>query len=195
MSHENRGSLFVIVTVLAIGAGMVAAWAWRSTHPEPPPPVASTSAVLSGGVGQPRPAFTLRDLDDQMHQAQEWDGDVLLVNFWATWCPPCRAEMPRLIELQETYGDQGLQIIGIALDSPELVKAYSESMGTNYPMLWGEQDAIDVAHGFGFDVVGLPISAVVDRDGTVTAIHIGELHDDDLQRMVVSLVVGEAPSP
>ncbi len=195
MSQVDRGTKFAIITVLTVGAGLVGAWAWHWTHPEPQPSIALPTAVLTGGIGHPRPAFTLRDVDGEWHEASEWDGDVLLVNFWATWCPPCREEMPRLIELQQTYGDQGLQIIGIAMDSPELVKAYAESMGVDYPMLWGEQDAIDVAHAFGFDVVGLPISAVVDRDGTVTAIHIGELHDDDLAELVLTLVEQGAPSP
>jgi thiol-disulfide isomerase/thioredoxin len=192
MSQNDYGSRFAIIAVIAIGAALVGAWAWQShSTVEPLPPPATSAPVLSGGVGQPRPDFVLRDVDGVSRSITEWDGQVLLVNFWATWCPPCRSEMPRLIELQETYGDQGLQIIGVALDSPELVKAYADAIGADYPMLWGEQDAIDAAHGFGFDVIGLPISAIVDRDGTVRTIHIGEMRDEHLAELVVPLVTGE----
>jgi len=184
----RRAELFAIITVLAIGAGLLGAWAWRANQPELPTAVPPPGPVLSGGIGAPRPAFSLRDVDGSTHDATEWDGKVLLVNFWATWCPPCRNEMPRLIELQDAYGDRGLRVIGIALDSPDLVAAYAERMGVNYAMLWGEQDAIDVAHGFGIDVVGLPISAVVDRQGQVVALHIGELHEDDLAALVLPLL-------
>jgi len=184
----RRAELFAIVTVLAIGAGLVGAWAWRAASPEPPTAVAPPGPVLTGGIGSPRPALTLRDVDGSVHDEAEWDGRVLLVNFWATWCPPCRDEMPRLIELQRDYDERGLSVIGIALDSPELVAAYAERMGVNYTMLWGEQDAIDLAHGFGIDVVGLPISAVVDRQGQVVALHIGELHDEDLAELLMPLL-------
>jgi thiol-disulfide isomerase/thioredoxin len=188
MSSSDRGSIVAIAVVLAVGAGLVGAWAWKTANPEPLPPQLAAAPVLTGGVGQPRPDFNLRDVDGSRHDLAEWDGDVLLVNFWATWCPPCRNEMPRLIELQEQYGDQGMQVIGIALDSPEMVKAYAEAMGVDYPMLWGEQDAIDAAHAFGFDVVGLPISAVVDRDGIVTSIHIGEMKDEHIAELVLPLI-------
>ena len=73
-----------------------------------------------------RPGFELKDLDGELRNANEWNGQVMVVNFWATWCPPCRKEMPAFIELQEKYGSLGLQFVGIALDDAQKVEDFIE---------------------------------------------------------------------
>lgn len=178
-----------IGVVLLIGAALLGAWSWHLMQPEAPPEVSSRSDELRGGVGMPRPDFRLRDVAGGHRSVQEWDGRVLVVNFWATWCPPCRSEMPRLIALQAEHAD-AVQVVGVALDDPELVAAYAESMGVNYPMLWGDQDAVDLAYDFGFDVIGLPITVIVDRQGTVRDIHIGEMFDQHIEELVLPLTEG-----
>lgn len=121
------------------------------------------------------PQVTLPDLDGVDRSIRDWGGKPLLVNFWATWCPPCRKEIPMLIDLMASHGGEDLQIVGIAIDDLVLVREYAASVGINYPILVGEQDALDAAQSLGVDVVGLPITAFIDRSGKVVQIHQGEL--------------------
>ena len=82
-------------------------------------------------IGQKRADFSLPDLDNKQRAIKEWDNKVILLNFWATWCPPCRREIPAFIELQEKFGPQGFQVIGVAIDEKEAVQDYSDGMGVN----------------------------------------------------------------
>ena len=114
-----------------------------------------------------RPDFTLPDLEGKMHSVSEWDGKVLLINFWATWCPPCRKEIPAFIELQDKYRDRGFVVIGIALDQKQAVIDFTDPMGVNYPILMGEDGAIELAKAYGNNLGVLPYTVVVDRKGRI----------------------------
>ena len=133
-------------------------------------------AVISTSViGSLRPEFALPDTEGQIHNIKEWDGKVLVVNFWATWCPPCRREMPAFIELQDEFGAQGLQFIGVAIDEADKVSEFMDTYGVNYPMLLGDLAAIDVAKKYGNRFGALPYTVIVDRQGKITFIRRGEL--------------------
>ena len=93
-------------------------------------------------LGRHRPEFTLPDLDGQLRSISEWDGKVIALNFWATWCPPCLKEVPEFVLLQAKYQAQGLQFIGIALQRPEEVRDFVAENGMNYPVLAGELEVI-----------------------------------------------------
>lgn len=131
--------------------------------------------LYQSGTANTRPVFELPDLEGNTRSITEWDGKILLVNFWATWCAPCRREIPLLNDLQAEYREEGVQIIGIAIDDAKLVAEYANEIGIVYPVLVGEQEAIDVLRGFGTDFEGLPISVFVDRDGKIVGIHVAEL--------------------
>lgn len=122
-----------------------------------------------------RPEFLLPDLQGRLHNIGEWDGKVIAVNFWATWCPPCRKEIPSFISLQEQYGSQGVQFIGIAIDEKDSVNDYVDSFGINYPILLGEQKAINAAKDYGDRFGALPYTAIVNRRGEIVFVHRGEL--------------------
>lgn len=139
-------------------------------------------------VGRPRPDFGLRDLGGHERRAAEWNGKVLVVNFWATWCPPCRREIPAFIDLQEKYGDKGLQLVGIAIDEPGSVKDFVEQMRVNYPTLIGDADAIQVARSFGNHVGALPYTVIVDRDGRIALTRAGELSRSEVEAAIHSLL-------
>ena len=121
------------------------------------------------------PTFTLTDRSGKPRTLQDWQGRSLIVNFWATWCAPCRREIPLLMRLQQDHGGEGFQVIGIAVDFREDVLKYADKMKIDYPLLIGEQDALDAATAFGIDAIGLPFTVFSDRQGRVVTAHVGEL--------------------
>ena len=104
----------------------------------------------------------------------------LLVNFWATWCAPCRREIPLLKALRRDHAAEGLEVIGVAVDFREDVLKYAKDIGLDYPLLIGEQDGLDAAAAFGLDPV-LPFSVFSDRQGRIVAVKVGELHADEAE--------------
>lgn len=129
-----------------------------------------------------RPDFTLNDLSGAPRSVSEWDGKVLVVNFWATWCPPCREEIPHFVALQNELGGQGVQFLGVAIDEPAEVRAFVREHGVNYPTLVGAEDAMAVSQRFGNDLGALPYTVIVDRTGRVAFTHRGALPKADIER-------------
>jgi thiol-disulfide isomerase/thioredoxin len=157
--------IFGIALALASGIGGYFAYdaARKSSEDKSP----SAAAAL--------PTFALPDIGGMLRQSSEWDGKVRVINFWATWCPPCRREIPLLIELQAEHGAD-LQIIGIAIDDMQAVQQYATTAGFNYPILVGQQDAVDLGNQVLQDWIGLPFTAFADSEGKVLRVHVGELH-------------------
>src|SRR6516162_11242855 len=122
-------------------------------------------------AGKPAPDFTLDSLDGKAIQLSGYKGQAVLLNFWATWCGPCKIEMPWFIELQKEYGPQGLQIVGVAMDdaSKDEIDKFVKEMGVNYPILIGKE-AVGQAYG-GVDV--LPTTFFIDRNGDIVAREFG----------------------
>lgn len=133
------------------------------------------------------PVFTLPDLDGVEREFLEWDGKHRLLNFWATWCAPCRREIPILKTFQEEHGGAGFQILGIAVDYPEQVIPFAEETEFNYPILTGQQDAMAVAELSGIEFVGMPFTMIVARDGEFVGAYLGELHQSHLDDIVALL--------
>lgn len=134
-----------------------------------------------------RPAFQLPNLDDQLQAVNQWDGKVLVLNFWATWCPPCVREVPMLVEMQGELGAKGLQIVGIAVDKRDLARDFVHQAQVNYPILYGVQSALEVSQLYGNDAGTLPHTAVIDRQGVVRHIIRGELERDQLEGLLAPL--------
>lgn len=126
----------------------------------------------SAGAKEHRPApnFTLPLIDGGQLQLSSFRGKVVLLDFWATWCVPCREETPHFVELQQKYGAQGLQIIGVSMDdSPDPVHTFYQQFHVNYPVVMGTAD-VGAAYG---GVLGLPIAFLIDREGRIYAKHMG----------------------
>jgi peroxiredoxin len=140
------------------------------------------------GVGQARPAFSLPDNHDRVRHIADWDGKVLVINFWATWCPPCRREMPMFVEMQEQFRQQGLQFVGVAIDDADKVQDFMDTVGVNYPMLIGGGDAIAIAKQYGNRFGALPYSVIIDRDGVIRFIQRGELRPEVLKEQLAPLL-------
>ncbi len=143
------------------------------------------------------PRLSLPGLDGAPHSLLEWNDRPLLINFWATWCEPCRREIPLLKSLQRARAAERLQVVGIALDTADAVRQYAGSHGIDYPVLVGERGGLEAVSAFGMDTV-LPFSVFVDRGGRIITLKVGELrrkeadlildrmHDVDAGRMSLS---------
>lgn len=166
---------YLLVTVLCVAAGVAGWLAWRALEGQDAP------AAPAGEV-----AFVLPDLEGNARALSEWDGKARLVNFWATWCAPCRNEIPLLKELQAEHGTR-LQVIGVAVDYHEDVVAYAESAEFNYPILIGRDDAIAAVESAGAEFLGLPITMVITPDGQLVKTHYGEIVAEDLAAIVAVL--------
>lgn len=133
-------------------------------------------------------AASLRDLDDKLQPLKQWRGKVVVLNFWAPWCPPCREEIPDFIKLQDKYRERGLVFIGVALDEKIKVQAFADEIGINYPILLGEMEAVDLAKKIGNRLGGLPFTVVIDRDGRIVASAVGGLSLERLEKIVLPML-------
>ncbi len=126
------------------------------------------------------PEFTLPDLEGAPRAFTEFAGRHRLLNFWATWCAPCRREIPLLKRFQAEQGADGILVIGIAVDFMEEVRAYAEAAEFNYPILVGQEDAMDVAESSGLRFDAMPFTMIVSREGQYLGAYLGELHESHL---------------
>jgi peroxiredoxin len=127
---------------------------------------ASTGVVANSAA----PQFSLRDVHGQPVDSSKLRGKVVLVDFWAMWCPPCEEEIPQFAEWQNKYGGQGLQIVGISMDdSASPVKKYAEKRNIPYPIAMADEKTIAAFGG----VLGLPANMIIGRDGRLIAKHVG----------------------
>jgi thiol-disulfide isomerase/thioredoxin len=131
------------------------------------------------------PPFLVNDLDGNPVSTAEWGGKIVVLNFWATWCPPCREEIPELIELSNRYKDR-LIIIGVSMDdsAPEEVKQFTKAMGMNYPIVMGSRE---IASEYG-GVPALPTSFVINKDGRIVQKHVGlyptEVYEGEIRALM-----------
>ena len=167
----------VLVVMLAVASAVAGFFLYRGSSPVEPDTT----------VAEMAPAFVLQDVEGDRRDSSEWDGRVRLVNFWATWCPPCRREIPLLIDLQKEYGER-VQILGVAIDDLDAVQEYAESTDFNYPILIGQQNAIDLANTYLNDFIGLPFTAFVDSNGHIVRVHVGELHRDQAENFISEIL-------
>jgi len=166
-----KKSLAVAILMIAmLAGGYLLRHQLSARHTEP-----------SGAPAEAPLDFTLADLAGNRRSLSEWRGQVLLVNFWATWCAPCRREIPLLKATEAQQAENHLQVIGVAVDFTEDVLAYAKEAEFNYPILVGQQDAIAAAESSGIEFVGMPFTLVISADGHLIKAHIGEIVADDIE--------------
>jgi thiol-disulfide isomerase/thioredoxin len=164
---------FLLVGFLAGGAGF---YAYRH--------YAAPSADVT-----PAPELSLRTLDGGTARLSAFRGQLVLINFWATWCAPCREEIPAFIKVRQAYRDRGFEIVGIAIDNPEFVVEYVRDLGINYPVLYGSEDAIETGGRYGNRQGTLPYSVFVNAEGRISHIHnSGVLREAELIGIVEELL-------
>ena len=127
---------------------------------------------------------TMVDLSGTPRALAEWAGRVLVWNFWATWCAPCREEIPLLIAAREKYGSSGIEIVGIAVDNASKVREFSSSFNISYPILLGEANGLELMRKLGNSSGGLPYTVVADREGKIVYRKLGALKRSDLDAIL-----------
>jgi thiol-disulfide isomerase/thioredoxin len=146
-------------------------------------PVEQTLPPSDGSlVGSKRPHFELSNNRGEMVSVKDFEDKTILINFWATWCGPCREEMPMLVDLQSQHADRGLQVVGIALDDAQVVNNFVQTFGISYPILVGEADVFNVSAAFGNQEGVLPFSVLIDRKGVVRWQFAGKLNPGDVDK-------------
>ena len=152
-------------------------------------PVEGTEAAATCDEdARPAPMdFTIADMNGDEVSLAALKGKVILLNFWATWCGPCKIEIPGFVELQDQYGDQGFQVLGVSVDdTPEQIRPFAEEFAVNYPMLVG-RDRDDFQEAYG-PIWGLPVSIWIDREGTLCRTHLGIASKDDFEQALKALL-------
>jgi thiol-disulfide isomerase/thioredoxin len=188
---SSRGVLSgvaVVIASLACGYGY-----YRFSKPDHPTlyavppvtpaataPVAAPAAPVARKIPEQVPDLDLPGLDGIPHRLTEWRGRPLLINFWATWCEPCRREIPLLRGLRSEQASKRLEIVGIAIDYRDPVRKYVTDNRMSYPVLLGERGGFEAANAFGMDTI-LPFSVFADAAGQIVALKIGELHRDEAE--------------
>jgi DsbE subfamily thiol:disulfide oxidoreductase len=146
----------------------------------------STSRMKSKLLGQAAPAWQLKDLEGKPVSSADFKGKVLVLNFWATWCPPCRAEIPDFIALQKEYGSHGLTFVGVALDDEgvSVVKPFAKEAGINYPLVIGDEKVVRAYE----NVEMYPTTYLIDRNGNIVSRHIGSVTKAEMEQEIKPLL-------
>ena len=170
-----RYVLYSFIALTAFGAGI-----WISDRRQSDAPTDTAAAALY--------AISLPDLHSKTQSVNQWRGKVLVVNFWATWCEPCRKEIPIFVKMQENYRDKGLQFVGISIDQADKTAEFSRNFGINYPNLIGTFDTVEISRQAGNKRRVLPYTVILDRKGQIAATELGGLSQEKLEALVQSLL-------
>lgn len=179
-SSLNRSHL-VLAALAAAVLGLLAGIYTRS------PPVGTGQAplpVVSENAVARLLGSRFDDIDGQARQLSEWRGKTLVVNFWATWCPPCRDEMPGFSRVQERHAARGVQFVGIALDAVDDVRAFSRQFPVSYPLLIAGTQGGVLVRDLGNPQLALPHTIVLSPSGELRLLHLGLLPEDELERVL-----------
>ena len=190
----------VIGSVLGVGAFAAGFAVSRWRRSEPPTPGAAAGGagwnaagpqVIRSSSAEPTdkaPDFHFTDQHGTERRLSDWDGSVRVVNFWATWCPPCVHEIPMLVSVQDSFRARGVQLVGVAVDDPDGAFAMAKELGMNYPTMADSRRTIDLLHAYGNRAAALPFTAFVDPEGTIRDRHVGVLTLEQTQEMIRTLL-------
>ncbi len=172
MSASARPALFAVVAVAALVSGYI----FSQTRVPDPVDI------------KPLMAASFPDLQGRNRSLAEWRGSVLVVNFWATWCPPCLKEIPDFIRMQEKLKARGVQFVGIAADQPDKVRQFAAKYRMNYPVLLADMAVVEIAKQAGNQAGGLPFTVILDREGKWVSSESGILDEKRLNSLVEPLL-------
>ncbi len=182
MNLVRPSTAFALVALLA---GTVACSPKKDDKPPTPKVVAAADISKLPKLG-PAPAFKLQDMNGKAVTLAELKGKVVVLDFWATWCGPCRMEIPGYIEMTKKYGKDGLVIVGVSVDQggPDVVKPFAAKMGINYPLVMDDEKT-SVAYGA---VEAIPTTIIIDRDGQVRHRKVGAEEPSEYEPKVLAIL-------
>jgi thiol-disulfide isomerase/thioredoxin len=172
--------IFAGVGLLAVIAG---AALWLGTQDRPPGDIAveATPAALY--------AATFHDLQGGTQSLGRFEGKIVVLNFWATWCAPCREEMPAFARLQSRWGDKGVQFVGISNEDAGRVEPFARSLGVNYPLWVGGDEVGELSRRLGNRLAALPHTVLIDRSGAVLESKVGAYPEADLEKRLAGIAI------
>ena len=170
-----------IILGLAVLAGALGGWMGHQRTVATLTGATPPAAVDRGLIGQPVPALKLTDLDGHAERLDSWHGQPVLLNFWASWCAPCIAEMPELDQFQKQQTPGAVQVIGVAMDEPARVAAFLREHPVEYPILLGSLASPSATRQLGDTAEVLPYSVLLDAHGRIVAMHVGQLSKSELE--------------
>jgi thiol-disulfide isomerase/thioredoxin len=182
--------LFVLTT-----AALAAAGCQKTETPAEPTMAASSESAVAApaseapapGLPDKLPEFQLMNREGKMQSIKSWPGKSLIINFWATWCGPCRKEIPLLIETHKAEAKNGFEVVGIALDFRDDVLKYATEIKMDYPMLMGETDGFAAANSFGVESMGLPFTVFTDNQERIVTLYVGEITKQKLEVLLAGV--------
>lgn len=180
---NRTNSLIVLLAAASAGIGLLLSLAMRPTPVAPP--VASTPAIKTLGVGDQRDDVRLPDHKGQPRALSEWDGKLVLLNFWASWCGPCREEMPLLDRARARHASRDFEVIGIAAEEAAPALAFLTDFPVSYPILINApRDGMDISLRFGNTRNVLPYNVLIGRDGRILSTKIGNFNEEQLENWI-----------
>ena len=177
----KRGFNFLLVVIVAFAAGAAGLYTARQSPSQPAPTPALNAAVAK------LMALDLPDTTGKSQPLAQWQGKVLVVNFWATWCPPCRKEIPAFSAMSGKYRDKGVQFVGISIDTPTNVRDFQREHRVGYPLLIAEPSVVQLTESLGNAAQGLPFTVIVDKTGMISVVKLGMLSEEELDRKLAEL--------
>ena len=180
----------ILITVLAGALSIAAALLSDKWLAGPEGTTASTAVRVEKPIDS-LPAFKLPDLDGREHASNSWAGKVLVLNFWATWCPPCLREMPLFVDLQKEYQGEGVQFVAVAIDDKSAVMDSAASHSINFPILLGDLETVALSRQLGNRLEGLPFTAIFDRFGKLVYSRAGEMTRSSLEQNLQAMLEAE----
>lgn len=185
VAEEGMKRALLWLAAALFAASLALAWVlMRSATVRELPPLPAVSGATVAALY----ATTLPDVAGRNQALAQWRGKVLVVNYWATWCTPCRAELPEFSKLHTRYAARGVQFVGIATEGADKVGPFAQEAPVSYPLLIGGQEAIKATLPFGNEPQAVPFTLVLDRDGQLRAAVLGRMHEEVLIRLLDSLV-------
>lgn len=174
---KHRWPLFLAVAISAAALGFFFG------QPQVQTPSPDTSPAIANKLSE----LALATPDGKAASLKQWQGKVLIVNFWATWCPPCREEMPEFSRAQQKLAGKGVQFVGIGIDTPDNILNFQKSTPVSYPLLMGSYDVLKLTAELGNTSAALPFTVILDRQGNIAHTKMGKLNEAELEQLLAPL--------
>ena len=178
----SRMPYLFLVLIVALGAGLAS---YRLGGSE------AIAATPPGDAASRLAALSLPDTAGRPQPLAAWQGKVRVLNFWATWCPPCRKELPGFARLSRKFADKGVQFVGISIDDADKVQDFRQETAIPYPLLIADTNTLALTAPLGNPTLGLPFTVVLDRQGKVALQKVGIVNEGQLEELLSRLIVAE----